>query len=460
MDITGIDRGGAREFRGLRYARAERWGAPIDVEGWPAGIDATRFGAQAPQVGGVLENLLGATDLEMSEDCHFLNVFAPSGGSPGRPVLVFVHGGAFVTGTAAMPWYDGAALATRGDVVVVTINYRLGALGFLGHRNLGTLDQISALRWVRRHIDEFGGDPGNVTVFGESAGGAAVISLLAAPEADDLFHRVWSMSPSLLQMRDAETAERFEQSFLDVIGPGTQVDDLRAAPLEELLAAQQRVPMDASMRVFSPAGVEPTFTSPIIDTAAGDRRPVVLGANRDEMLLFTAFDPSRASWGDGDVEREFSARFGAMASDAIVAYRAMRPGADASRLVSAMQTDEVFRRPAQRFAEARSDRDVPSWMYTFDQPSTAFGGVLGCCHGLDIPYAFDTLTAHGVDMFTGLGEDRQQVADQFSSALLAFARSGDPGWARFDLERRATQRIGPFPDVVDDPEPELRELWA
>lgn len=459
MDIVGIAREGATEYRGLRFATAERFAAPVDVVGWEPGVQAIEFGPQAPQIGGVLEQLLGAGDLAASEDCLYLNVFAPDSDDAARPVLVFVHGGAFVTGTAAMPWYDGASLACRGGVVVVTINYRLGVLGYLGDRNLGSLDQISALRWVQRHIAAFGGDPANVTIFGESAGGAAVVSLLAAEDADRLFHRVWAMSPSLLQLRDAETAARFEQSFLDVLGPDTDIADLHGVSVEELLDAQQRVPMNTAMQTFSPAAVSPVFPASILERVATDTRPVVIGANRDEMLLFTAFDATRSSWGDAEVEREFAARFGSRTADAVEAYREFRPGTDASRLISAMQTDEVFRRPAQRCAERRSTTGAATWMYTFDEPSTAFGGVLGACHGLDIPYAFDTLEAQGVDMFTGLGEDRQQVADQFSSALVAFARSGDPGWPAFDTDRRATQRIGPFPGVVDDPEPELRTLW-
>jgi para-nitrobenzyl esterase len=459
VDITGIDRNGSTEYRGVRFAMADRMEAPVDVVGWQPGFDATVFGAQAPQVGGVLEQLLGATDLTMSEDCLFLNVFTPGTDDAARPVLVFVHGGAYVTGTAAMPWYNGASLAAGEDVVIVTINYRLGALGFLGDRNLGTLDQISALRWVQRHITDFGGDPCNVTIFGESAGGSAVVSLLAAPEADDLFHRVWAMSPSLLQLRDSETAARFERSYLDAIGAGTGAGDLSVLSVDDLLEAQQRVPIDASMRVFSPAGANPVFPKPILEGAAADPRPVVVGANRDEMLLFTAFDQSRSGWGDTEVEREFAARFGSRATDAIASYREFRPGADASRLVSAMQTDEVFRRPAQQLAEGRSGADSATWMYTFDQPSTAFGGLLGCCHGLDLPYAFNTLSAQGAEMFTGLGAGRQAAADQFSSALTAFARAGEPGWPRFDTNRRATQRIGPFPDVVDDPEPKIRNLW-
>ncbi len=460
MDIVGIDRDGATEYRGVRFARAQRLAAPVDVLGWEPALDATAFGPQAPQVGGVLESLLGATGLAMSEDCHFLNIFTPNADDRARPVLVFIHGGAFVTGTAAMPWYDGAPLAAGHDLVVVTINYRLGALGFLGDRNLGTLDQISALRWIQRHIADFGGDPANVTIFGESAGGSAVVSLLAAPEADDLFHRVWAMSPSLRQLRSAETAADFERVYLEMVGLAATVDDLAGVSVDDLLDAQQRVPMDPLMRGFSPAVGAPVFAGDILHTAIADSRPVVVGTNRDEMLLFTAFDQSRMSWDETDVEREFAARFGPDATTAIARYREFRPEANASQLVSAAQTDEVFRRPAQQLAEARSSAGSATWMYQFDQRSTAFGGVLGCCHGLDLPFAFGTLSARGVDLFTGLGDDRQNVAEQFSSALAAFARCGDPGWPCFDIDRRATQRIGPVPDVVDDPESTIRSLWS
>ncbi len=166
------------------------------------------------------------------------------------------------------------------------------------------------------------------------------------------------MSPSILQLRDTNTAARFEQSFLDVVGAG--LDVLGSMSLDDLLEAQQRVPMDSSMQTFSPAATTSVFPEPILKQAAGDSRPLVIGANRDEMLLFTAFDQSRSSWGDADLEREFSTRFGSRSVEAIEVYRDLRPGSDANRLVSAMQTDEVFRRPAQRLAEDRIEAEQAS----------------------------------------------------------------------------------------------------
>lgn len=439
--------------RGIRFATAARFGAPVDViANGSVGEPLVR----APQVAGALDQMFGGNPPPMDEDCLQLDVFTPARDAAARPVLVWIHGGAFTNGTAHTPWYDGTRLAARGDVVVVAINYRLGALGFLGDTNCGLLDQVSALRWVQRHVADFGGDPGNVTVFGESAGGAAIIALLATPAADNLFHRAWSLSPSILQLRTADEAVDYERTFLDLLRKPS-IAAARAATVTEILAAQNAMPLSgAGLKNFSPTDGTPDVPAPILHCAAADPRPLVLGTNRDEMLLFTTFDQQRMAWDNADVEREFRRRFGERSPDAIDAYRAHRPGTNPSQLVSAMQTDEMFRVPAQRLA---SDRERATWMYSFDFASTAFGGGLGSCHGLDIPFAFDNLDQPGVAMFVGTATDRQPVADHFSAAIVEFARSGDPGWAGYDTTTRATQRFGREPIMAKDPEPVLRELW-
>jgi para-nitrobenzyl esterase len=430
--------------------------APIDVDRWDPGFDASTFGAQAPQVGGALERLLGSDKSASSEDCHFLNVTTPACDDSKRPVVLFIHGGAYVTGSGSMAWYDGRALAERGNIVVVTINYRLGALGFLGDRNLGTLDQISALRWVQRNIASFGGDPSNVTIFGESAGGSAVLSLMAAPIADNLFHRVWALSPSILQLRNSEQGAELEQVFLDLVG--TDARGMNDVSLDVLLDAQSKMPEMAGLKNFAPTDGTEAVPEPILGHVATDSRAVVIGTNRDEMLLFTAFDPTRSEWNDTDVEREFSRRFinGANAADA---YARHRPESSHSQLVSAMQTDEVFRRPAQRIAEQRFAADNNTWVYEFHQESTAFNGLFGSCHALDLPFVFHNLGATGADLFVGTGPGLPAVADQLCDALIAFARTGEAPWPTFEVPTRSTQIIGPDPRVVDDPESELRELW-
>jgi carboxylesterase type B len=251
-----------------------------------------------------------------------------------------------------------------------------------------------------------------------------------------------------------------ERVFLDQIGEDATVDDLFEMSVDAILAAQAMVPMTtAGLKNFTPTHGTDVFPAPILDVIATDPRPVVVGTNRDEMLLFTAFDPERSDWDESEVERQFVHRFGDAADEALAAYRAARPGTTPSQLVSAMQTDEVFGHPARQLCSARATAGRATWMYLFDQTSSAFGGVMGSCHGLDIPFAFDTLGARGAEMFTGAGETLAGVAEQFSGSLLEFAHVGDPGWPRYDVDRRPTQRIGPSPEVVDDPEPELRRLW-
>lgn len=457
--LRGLAHDRTSEFRGIRFARADRLEPPVDVESWPGVHDGLAFGSQAPQIGGALEQMLGGDALPIDEDCLFVNVWTPGCDDARRPVLVWIHGGAYLTGTGAMPWYDGNALAVRGDVVVVSINYRLGALGFLGDRNLGSLDMISALRWVQRNISAFGGDPGDVTIFGESAGGSAVVSLFAAPDAAQLFHRGWALSPSILQLRTRAIGDEMEKIFLDLLGVDSP-DQLASVTVDQILEAQARFPMNtAGMKNFTPTDGTALFPDPILRSASNDDRPFVVGTNRDEMLLFTAFDSTRSDWTDEQVEAEFGRRFEHPTS-AVETYRGLRPDTNPSQLVSTMQTDEVFRWPAQRLASARADAGHPTWIYEFHQTSSSFGGVLGSCHGLDIPFAFHNLTRQGAEMFTGGGDALTAVADQFSDAVISFARSGKPGWDAYDTSTRSTQLIGPDPVVVDDPEPELRRLWA
>ncbi len=458
--LTGLDRGATAVFKGVRFATADRFAPPRDVTTWDGEFDATAYRAQAPQLHGALEQMLGATSLPSDEDCLHLNVYTPACDGRRRPVLVWIHGGAYLTGGGAMPWYDGSRLAEAGDVVVVTINYRLGALGFLGARNSGTLDQVSALRWVARNIESFGGDPGDVTAFGESAGGSALIALMAAPSAAELFHRAFAMSASILQLRHLEEAVRYEAEMLEHAGRSS-VEELRALPLDELLDAQATIIVGASadLKCFAPTDGTADIPGRMLDVAGRDPRPLVLGTTRDEMNLFTVFDPSRRGFDDGRMRREFEARFGSSAGVAIERYREHRPELDANQLTAAMQTDEVFRWPAQRLASARAREGAATWMYQFDWETPVFGGGLRACHGVDIPFAFDNLHRPGVELLTGAGDDRQVVADRFSRAVLAFARGADPGWPAYDTTSRATQRIGPNPELVKDPAPALRELW-
>ena len=202
---------GIAEYRGLRYATADRFAAPVDAVPVSEPVVADSWGSLCPQNPGFLELMAGYDASAADENCLVLNVFTPPGANDTSnfPVLFWIHGGAYLTGGGSLAWYHGANLARRG-AVVVTINYRLGVLGYLGGSNLGTLDQISALRWVARNIRAFGGNPSNVTVFGESAGGSAIVALMAAPSAAGLFHRAWAMSPSIGQMAQSASSWRLQ----------------------------------------------------------------------------------------------------------------------------------------------------------------------------------------------------------------------------------------------------------
>jgi para-nitrobenzyl esterase len=442
--LRGLDRGATRVYKGIRFATAARFAPPEDVRTWEGVLDATTYRAQSPQDGGPLEQLLGASSLPTDEDCLHLNVFtpAPGGGSPvgrPRPVLVWIHGGAYLTGGGALPWYDGSRLAARG-----------------------TLDQVAALRWVARNIAAFGGDPDHVTVFGESAGGSAVVSLSAVPEADELFRSAWAMSPSLLQLRGPERAAEFEAATLEAAGVGS-VEVLRTVPVEDVLAAQAAVVARdrTGFQCYAPTERTATVPRAFLDAASADTRPLVIGTTRDEMALFTALDENRGPVDEARRDRRFGRRFGDRATEAIAAYEAHHQGLDLDATTAAMETDEVFRWPAWSLAQRRLDSGLgPTWMYRFDWSTPILGGGLGACHGVDIPFVFDNLDRPGVELFTGPMPERQRVADVFSDALVAFARRRDPGWPAYEAPRRATRLVDTECSVVDDPDHDLRELWA
>ena len=453
---------GSREFLGIRFATADRFQAPVDVVSWEAPIEAFSYGPICHQVPGLLEQMLGTESGDMSEDCLSLNIFTPGRPIEGekKPVLFWIHGGAFTNGSGSLSWYHGGRLAARGTVVV-TINYRLGALGYLGDSNCGTLDQISALRWVQRNIAAFGGDPSNVTIFGESAGGSAVVSLLASPDAHGLFRSAWAMSPSINQLRGPDRASEVTGHFLTRLNVSS-IEEASTLPVEDILAAQSDVLAMPSEHydIFSPVAGGAGLAPDLLGEAARNDVPLVIGTTRDENRLFSAFDPA-ASAATADAWAEFARTiFGDRADEAAKAYESRRPGDSAAQLVSAVRTDIAFRQPARRLAEARAAAARPTWMYWFTWSTPAFGGVLGSCHALDIPFAFDNLGAPGADMFTGESPQRTAVADTFAGEIVALATHAHPSWAQFDTDHRRTLRIDTKCELLDDPEGDIRALFT
>lgn len=485
--VEGTEEGGVRVFRGIPFAAApvgaRRLRPPQPAEAWSGIRDATRFGVWAPQLPPA-SSLTGEITGDMGDDCLTVNVWTPAVDAARRPVLVWVHGGGFTGGSGAMPLYSGGRLAGRGDVVVVTFNYRLGILGFLAHPDLtdpetgaagnwGLLDQVAALRWVRDNIGAFGGDPGNVTVFGESAGSMSVADLLAMPVAEGLFHRAICQSgpPRALSMSRTETVTAKLLAELGAAHPA----DLREVPVDRLLGAH------GAMMAKPGAGMLPV--APVVDGATLPRPPeeaiadgasvnipLIIGSNRDEWKLFIAGDPNGR---DPDqsvildrIQRSFSAEDVAVsAADMIDAYRAIRGSrglsTDPRELWSAIESDRVFRVGSVTTAEAHANHQPATYMYLFEWESPAMRGALGAAHGVEIPFVFNALDQPGQDRFAGAGPEAEGLATQMQDAWVSFARTGHPGgsWPRYDAERRTTMVWGRTSRPEDAPLEEERRLW-
>ncbi len=477
--FRGRDKDGIGQFRGIRFARAERFGPPMPLPETSAEIDATEFGPIAPQNPSPLEAMLGAQDRPSSEDCLFLNVFTPACDDAGRAVMVWLHGGSFTAGSGDVPWYDGSRLAGRGDVVVVTINYRLGVFGFVevdGHPDSGCgglRDQIAALHWVRAHIVAFGGDPQRVTIFGESAGGMSVGSLLGAPAAAGLFQGAIPQSGSGEMVLRADTAAEVHAGLQAALG-GSDDGVLLDSDVATLLAAQRT--LDDSLRPdadrllpFMPhVGGSVLPIAPLEAVRAGSAAGVrlLVGATSEEWNLFHLMTRSQG----GLTEKAFRSRVahmvGARDPDEVVAvYEGHRPGATLDDLWCALGTDQVFRLPATRLAEAQTPH-APTWMYEFAYRSSAFEGAMGAAHAIDVPFVFDNLHKMGVEFLLGrMDGATQALGTATSNAWLAMARQGAPGheglpeWPRY-LPDRAVMVLDETPRLALDPRRAERLAWG
>jgi para-nitrobenzyl esterase len=491
--IEGIAEGGLAAFRGVPYAQPPvgdlRLRAPRPVEPWIGTRSAREFGHWAPQ-NRPSSPLLGEPPGPQHEDCLTLNIWAPASAvGAGRPVLVWSHGGGFLFGSGATPLYNGGRLAARGDAVVVTLNYRLGILGFLAHPDLadegargacgnwGLLDHIAALTWIRDNIAAFGGDPGNVTIFGESAGGMAVADLLAAPAARGLFHKAIVQSgPPIAESMD-EAGKTAARVMADV--GVSRAADLREVSVETLLATQASILAQRGSRGLPFVPVVDGVTLPdspdrAIARGSAAEIPLMIGTNRDEAKVFMlaylkdqAVDESLLA---RRVEETFAASdVGLDAEHVIETYRSVRARrrqpVDAWELLAAIETDRMFRAESLRTAEAQACQQRQTFNYLFTWESAALGGKLGACHALEIPFVFGALSAPRMDAFAGAGPVAERLSETMMDAWLAFARTGDPSttdlgeWPAYDPQRRATMMLGADCHVESAPFDEERRLW-
>ncbi|ALO11925.1 Carboxylesterase [Streptomyces venezuelae] len=464
--------GGVTSFLGIPYAAppfgALRFREPAPPEPWTGVRDATAHGPTAPHApyAPPFDALIPENDIP-GEDCLNLNIWtpAPEPGA-GLPVMVWLHGGAFTNGSGSASAYDGGTFA-RDGVVCVTLNYRLGADGFLRlpgrPDNRGLLDQLAALRWIRDNIASFGGDPDQVTVFGESAGAMSIGTLLTTEAARGLFRRAILQSGACHHFLRPPSAARITARLAEKLGIEPTAEAFAAVPLPDLLPAQAELRGEVNadpdparwgeaalnMMPFEP--VRPGLDLPGPDLGVD----LLIGSNREEYRLFLV-PTERLHVVPEPALHAVTAAYGLDPAEALPVYRADRPGATPGELLEAVATDWFYRLPAVRLAES-----VPgSYLYEFAWRSPRFGGELGACHALELPFAFDRLDDPSYAPMVG-DHPPQGLADAMHAAWVSFARTGDPGWKAYDGVTRTTMVFTDASDAtpVDDPRARERLLW-
>ncbi|GAA2330088.1 carboxylesterase/lipase family protein [Streptomyces violaceusniger] len=480
--LEGRLRDGVASFLGVPYAAPpfgpNRMRPPQPVVPWRGVRDAGRMGPTVPKGDYPLafRRLFPEVEIE-GEECLNLNVWTPDPGASGLPVLVWIHGGSFVNGSNSVAAYDGSAFA-RSGVVCVAINYRLAAEGFLflddGAANLGLQDQVAALEWVRDNISAFGGDPGNVTVAGESAGGMSIATLLAMPSATGLFARAVTQSGAAAHTLTPEQGLTVSSLLAEALGAPVTRDAIAAVPLDRLVHAAAElvveVQTNADPAKWGSLALSKLPFAPVVDgtvlpvhpldaARAGTSAPVPLltGWNRDENRLVLV--PTNML--DAIDEPTLLAAAGAygLGPEAMETYRAARPGASPGDLLAAVTTDWFYAVPALRYAEARTAGGAgPTWVYRFDHLEPTDNHGLGACHATEVPFVFRTEDHDSVRALIG-DHPSPTAATTAHEAWVSFAREGTPGWEPYDTTRRPTALIAEKLCVVDDPAPDERHAW-
>ena len=480
--IAGERAQGVHVFRGIPYGAdtaTRRFLPPQREPAWRGVREAIAYGPAAPQRG---------AEGPGSEDCLRLNVWTPALRDGGRrPVLVYLHGGGFDTGSGSSPLYDGTRLCLRGDVVVVTVNHRLNAFGHLhlgdllggdyaASGNAGQLDLVQALAWVREHAVEFGGDPGNVTAFGQSGGGAKIATLMAMPAARGLFHRAWTMSGQQVTAAGPRAADGRARLYIDALGLApADAARLCTLPVDVLLQG---------LAARDPSRIEDRalYFGPVMEGVHLPRHPfwpdappqsagiaMVVGNTRDETRAFLGGDPDSFAIGwDTLPARLRTQQYLDIDPRLVIArYRELYPDYSPSDVFFAATTAGRSWRGAVETLEARArDGRGNTWAYQLDWYPRDVDphGRLRAFHSLDIALVFDNIASSGSK--TGVSPDAQRVADAMSDALLAFARSGDPrtgatdAWSPYSLDRRETMVFDAAPLLQQDPRGGERRLYA
>ena len=488
--VRGVSLDTCSVFKGIPFAAPptsdRRFRPPQPVEPWDGVRDCTHYGPICPQVqlgeAGLVNSAFGRGE-PMDEDCLLLNVWTPAVDDARRPTMVFIHGGAFRGGSGSVALYDGTAFA-RDGVVLVTLNYRVHALGFLyldelfdgaeGTGNLGILDQIAALRWVHDNIAAFGGDPDNVTVFGESAGAMSIGTLLGTPAAQGLCRRAILESGASRHNLSAAAASRVAERTLELleVQPGDW-DALQRVPVERIVEVATEVGMSGHRLLGDEAVLWMPYL-PVVDGVTRDRLPIdlvrdgaareidlVVGSNAEEHRLFVwGFGPG-ANMPPPNIAPYFASS-PHTPEQVLKVYAEQRPDGDEVDLLVDVQGDQMFGIPAIRLAEAACGHNPAVWMYRFSWPTPVLDGTLGACHALELPFVFDTLdTARDF-----VSDDAPiDLAESLHGAWIRFATTGDPNggelpeWPTYATDTRAVMDFGTTRQLLHDPNAAQRQLW-
>jgi para-nitrobenzyl esterase len=469
--VRGFLDGDLMVFRGIRYGAdtaPRRFAPPQAPATWRGVVDARSFGPASPQPG---------SEPNQSEDCLFLNVVAPrERSSKLRPVIVYIHGGAYSTGSGSSPLYDGSSMCRRGDVVVVTLNHRLSVFGYLylpgfpDSGNAGQLDLVLALQWVRDNITAFGGDPGCVTLLGQSGGGAKIATLMAMPAAAGLFHRAVTMSGQQLTASGPLHAAGRTRVLMEKLDPAASISHMPAADLLRAHASTVDPYIGRGSVYMGPVLDERSLTRhPFYPDAPAQSAgiPMMIGNTHDETRSLIGRGDATAwtlSWDDLPRKLENEMRVDISGDAVVVEYRRLYPQYSPTDVFFAATTAGRSWRGAVVEAELRAAQGSPAYAYQLDWGSPQDGGKWGAFHTLDIPLMFGTLTATG--SATGDGDDARKVSETMQRALLAFARTGDPNypgmvrWDPYTLPRRATLVFDASSRLEDDPRGAERRLFA
>ncbi len=458
--IQGYKEEGLEIFKGIPFAEPPigklRFSPPVSKQSWEGVLNTIEYGPCSFQGYSELEKYLGKLEPE-SEDCLSLNIWTPAADSGKRSVMFWIHGGAFMMGGGTDPMYDGSALALRGDIVIVTINYRLGSLGFLYSKgippNLGSQDQLMALKWVNENIRSFGGDPVNITIFGESAGGYSVLALCTMSKAKGLFRRVIAQSAPYI---DINVSNKISKKILRKLHiKEGDIDSLREVPPKKIIDAQNQVAASAPTEVMAlrPLIIGDTLPKhPLKAFLNGECANIdfMIGTNLDEFKLFTAIEPLK-SMIESNAEKllvGFLALNGIepkKSEEILKTYKEARDGkysTESIEDITAVITDFAFRIPMIRLLEAQKPYQLNTYNYMFTWPSLGLDGILGACHSLEIPFVFGTLNSPTLKEFVSGAP--KELSEKMMDAWISFAKTGNPNhgnipiWPAYNTETRET----------------------